>query len=83
MREEDVFATCDDYLAWAAEETNVDKQMFNLERALAEDPSRVEDVLRVACGSQNMSIRTPGKEYIKKLEKLAGKKKRTRRKKKK
>lgn len=69
MREKDVFANCDDYLAWAAEETDVDKQMYYLERALAANPERIKDILRVAAGSQNLSARTPGKAYIKELKK--------------
>jgi len=76
MREEDVFGNCDDYLAWAAEERDVDKQMYYLERARAQDPDRIEDVLRVAVGSQNLSSRTPGRAYIEELRRLVRNKKR-------
>lgn len=76
MDAKDVFASFDDYLAWAAEETNVDKQMVWLEKALAANPKRVEDVLRVAVGSQNLSARTSGKAYIKELRRIARSKKR-------
>ena len=76
MREEDVFGSCDDYLAWAAEERDVGKQMYYLERARAQDPDRIEDVLRVAVGSQNLSSRTPGRAYIEELRRLVRNKKR-------
>ncbi len=75
MDEHDIFGSFDDYLAWAAEETDVDKQMAWLEKALAADSRRVEDVLRVAVGSQNLSARTSGKAYIEELRRIVRNKK--------
>ena len=59
------------YEALASE--NVQVQMIWLERALDVDPTQLDKVLRVATGMQNLSERTSGKAYIKKLEKLVEK----------
>jgi len=68
-REDDVFGSCDDYLAWAVEEKDYEKEMYYLQRALSADPDRMEDVLLAAKGSQYLSPRTSGREFIEELEK--------------
>ena len=82
IKGEDIFADCDQYLAWAAEETNYEKQMSYLQNAINADPKRIEDVLLIAKASQNISARSPGHKFIKELEKrIQRKKKKNRRKK--
>ena len=82
IRGEDIFADCDQYLAWAAEETNYEKQMSYLQNAINADPKRIEDVLLIAKASQNISARSPGQKFIKELEKrIQRKKKKDKRKK--
>ena len=83
MKGDDEFASCDDYLAWAAQERDVDMVMSYLERALAADPERGEDVLRVAVGSQNLSPRASGRAYIEELRRRVRSRKRKKRKKRK
>ena len=68
---EELLMDFQDYIDKAFETENVQEQMKWLERALALDPGRIENVLRVAKGLPYLSARTSGKEYIAALEKRA------------
>lgn len=48
MEDEHESASCDDYLARAAEEHDIDRLNELLEKAFAADPDRKEEILRVA-----------------------------------
>ena len=66
-------------IALALDSRDAQEQVKWLERALEIGPERAEDVLRAATGLENLSARTPGQAYIKKLEQLARKQARKKR----
>lgn len=60
-------------IALAMDTERPQKQVKWLEQALEIDPTRIDDVIRVAEAALNLSARTTGQNYIKGLKKFARK----------